>query len=121
LSLIAKMAATSSTALASKNCVHSNEKPCCSERPSVCSSPSNSRSDNIANKKVVASGTVIGIHAMKCHGMGSDWVVSMVALPPSIVDFEYRPGPMGIIFARAVTFSSTAFRPPVPPPRIVVA
>jgi hypothetical protein len=117
LSLIAEMAATSSTELASKNCVRSNEKPCCTGSHSVCSSAGGNRSDDVANRRVLTSGTVIGIHALKCHGMSGDWVASMIALPPRVVDFEYRPERTGTILVPAVTLPSLAFQPPVPPPR----
>jgi hypothetical protein len=101
-------------------------KSCCSTKPtgsSCCSSKGGSghTSPDVVDDQPTASNTVIGIHAMSCHGFGTDWLASLIAVPPAIVGCEYRPLPTGTILESAIEISSTAFPPPVPPPRIAIS
>jgi hypothetical protein len=65
--------------------------------------------------------TIIGVHAMSCHGLSTDWLAGIVAVPPSLVGCEYRLPPAGIVAYITIEFFSASFPPPVPPPRIVTA
>lgn len=90
-------------------------KSCCAAKPACCSSTSNDHTAQDGNSSPVD--TVLGLRALKCHGIGVNWLTAVVAMPPTVVDCADQPAPTAAVVSPNLQFSSPAFPPPAPPPR----
>lgn len=122
--LIVVVDADSSTTRRATCCADAGPKTCCSAKARSCCSSNTGTchsSSAVESEKLTVSGTVIGIYALACHGFGTDWLTSLIAVPPNIVGCDYLPLPVGSVSTPPLHFSSAVFPPPVPPPRNAAA
>lgn len=97
------------------------QKPsCCSAKQTCCSGHKYSTQASHANTTQQKDGNdvVVGISALNCHGYGTNWVTAVVAVPPTVVATVQYLAVETAFVAPPVQFSSPAYPPPVPPPRL---
>jgi hypothetical protein len=61
---------------------------------------------------------VIAFRALACHGFGTEWLAALVVTSPMAASWSFASPPCGdVSLSAALTVSSLADAPPVPPPR----
>jgi hypothetical protein len=61
------------------------------------------------------------IQALRCSGIGSDWLGSGVAVVPPVTSCACQLAPCGWVQPPTISISSPAFQPLLPPPRQTIA
>lgn len=98
-------------------------KSCCSAKPSCCSSARGDGHGAHAEhaEPPMGNDSIVGIRALSCQGFGTNWLASVIALPPGIVICADHRLPAMAVVLMPVQFSSPAIPPPVPPPRLAIS
>jgi hypothetical protein len=91
---------------------------CCAKGAQRASQASAAKSG--AAKRKVANGVVL-LQALKCGGVGGDWLGIGIAVPPRTTEWNFAPNLSGWAFQTSAQLFDVAFPPPVPPPRSLTA